>query len=117
VACIALLAVFGGCPAVAQPKVGETPPVAAAQAATTEACFAGYGLNPAQKIKICSEVIDSGSAKGLALGLAHFNRGGRRSPMPATRRAPWPTIAWHYVTTPRSSAIRRPTPRSSSSAA
>src|SRR5260221_394657 len=42
--------------------------------APTEACFAGYGLNPAQKIKICSDVIDSGSAKGLALGLAHFNR-------------------------------------------
>src|SRR5260221_2348604 len=42
--------------------------------APTEACFAGYGLNPAQKIKICSDVIDSGVAKGLALGLAHFNR-------------------------------------------
>ena len=37
--------------------------------------IAGYGLSPAQKIKICSDVIDSGSVKGLGLGLAYFNRG------------------------------------------
>src|SRR5215510_13009603 len=74
----AMMAALSGAPATAQPKkVDETPPIAApvqAQASTPDACYAGYGLNPAQKIKICSDVIDSGSVKGLGLGLAHFNR-------------------------------------------
>ena len=69
------VAVLVGGPTLAQPKVGQTPPVAAAQPSTADACYAGYGLNPAQKIKICSDVIDSGSVKGLGLGLAYFNRG------------------------------------------
>jgi len=75
----AALAALGSVPAAAQPKkVDETPPIAApvqASASTPDACYAGYGLNPAQKIKICSDVIDSGAVKGLGLGLAYFNRG------------------------------------------
>jgi hypothetical protein len=67
---------LGGVPAMAQPKAGATPPVAvaSAQASTADACYAGYGLSPAQKVKICSDVIDSGTVKGLGLGLSHFNR-------------------------------------------
>lgn len=62
----------------AQPKAGNVQPIPAVvstQVSTPDACYAGYGLNPAQKIKICSDVIDSGTVKGLGLGLAHFNRG------------------------------------------
>src|SRR5262245_16283198 len=69
----AMMAALASAPATAQ-----TPPIAApvsAQASTPDACYAGYGLNPAQKIKICSDVIDSGTLKGLGLGLAYFNRG------------------------------------------
>jgi tetratricopeptide (TPR) repeat protein len=72
---IVCLCMLGAGPALAQPKVGGTQPVAAAQPATADACYAGYGLTPAQKIKICSNVIDSGSVKGLGLGPAYFNRG------------------------------------------
>ena len=68
------VAVLVGGPTLAQPKVGQTPPVAAAQPSTADACYAGYGLNPAQKIKICSDVIDSGSVKGLGLGLTGSRR-------------------------------------------
>ncbi len=80
VVCLTVIAVFGGGAAVAQPKVGQgqpfaAPAVAPAQPSTADACYAGYGLGPAQKIKICSDVIDSGSVKGLGLGLAYFNRG------------------------------------------
>src|SRR5438477_3929649 len=69
---LCLLAAFDAAPAVAQPKAGPATtlvPVAA------DACYAGYGLKPAEKIKICSDVIDSGSVKGLGLGLSYFNRG------------------------------------------
>ena len=79
VTAFAVMAALGAGPATAQPKkVDERPPIAApvqAQASTPDACYAGYGLNPAQKIKICSDVIDSGTVKGLGLGLAYFNRG------------------------------------------
>ena len=56
----------------AQPKVQV---IAADTASTPPICYAGYGLRPSQKIKVCTDVIDSGSVKGLAMGLAYFNRG------------------------------------------
>src|SRR5258708_13092872 len=64
VVCLALLAVLGGGPAVAQPKASEgqpftAPAVPAAQPATAEPCYAGYGLGPAQKIKLCPAVTAS----------------------------------------------------------
>ena len=75
--CLCLLAVFDAAPAVGQPKAGGAPaaPASPAPPVSAEACYAGYGLKPAQKIKICSDVIDSGSVKGLGLGLSSFNRG------------------------------------------
>lgn len=44
-------------------------------ASTPQICYAGYGLRPSQRIKVCTDVIDSGSTKGLGLGLAYFYRG------------------------------------------
>src|SRR5260221_5211793 len=75
--CLCLLAVFDAAPAVVQPKAGGAPaaPASPAPPVSAEACYAGYGLKPAQKIKICSDVIDSGSVKGPGLGLSYFNRG------------------------------------------
>jgi tetratricopeptide (TPR) repeat protein len=55
----------------AQPTASPTP----AHQPAAEACYAGYGLGSAEKVKTCSEAIDSGALKGLALGLAYFNRG------------------------------------------
>ncbi len=39
-----------------------------------EPCFAAYGLRPAEKIKICSDAIQSGRLKGVPLGLAYYHR-------------------------------------------
>jgi tetratricopeptide (TPR) repeat protein len=60
----------------AQPKVQA---IAADTASTPPICYAGYGLQPKQKIKVCTDVIDSGSVKGLGMGLAYFSRGMARA--------------------------------------
>ncbi|HYD05218.1 MAG TPA: tetratricopeptide repeat protein, partial [Reyranella sp.] len=62
----------------------QTPPTrvqpVAAPTASPDVCYTGYGLTPKQKIQVCTDVIDSGAAKGpLAMGLAYFNRGVARS--------------------------------------
>jgi tetratricopeptide (TPR) repeat protein len=49
--------------------------IAADAVSTPSACYAGYGLRPGQRVKVCTDVIDSGSVKGLGMGLAYFNRG------------------------------------------
>src|SRR6478672_1364435 len=59
--------------AVGQPAAPVLP------AATPDICYAGYGLTPKQRIKTCTDVIDSGAVKGLGLGLAYFNRGVARA--------------------------------------
>src|SRR5690348_13306791 len=65
-------------PAKAPTTVGQ--PAAAVQPATTpDICYVGSGLTPKQRIKTCSDVIDSGAVKGLGLGLAYFNRGVARA--------------------------------------
>ncbi len=59
----------------AQPKV---PAGAAPQAAVTsqaDACYAGYGIQPADKIRVCTDVIQGGTISGLPLALAYFSRG------------------------------------------
>jgi len=62
-------------PVAAQPKSGP------AQAATPtpqqslmDACYAAYGLTPAQKIKVCSDAISSGTIKGVGLALVYYSR-------------------------------------------
>jgi len=55
-----------------QPKVQV---IAPDTASTPAICYSGYGLRPGQKVKVCTDVIESGSVKGLALGVAYFNRG------------------------------------------
>jgi tetratricopeptide (TPR) repeat protein len=68
--------------AMAQPaKVPATvgQPVAVQPASTPDICYVGNGLTPKQRIKVCSDVIDSGAVKGLGLGLAYFNRGVARA--------------------------------------
>ncbi|MGE5151721.1 MAG: tetratricopeptide repeat protein, partial [Rhodospirillaceae bacterium] len=60
------------------PAVGR-PAAAVEPAATPDICYSGNGLTPKQKIKTCTDVIDSGAVKGLGLGFAYFNRGVARA--------------------------------------
>src|SRR5471032_2765758 len=64
---------LGGASAQLKGPVKETPQAAVTQQA--EACYAGYGLEPAEKIKICSDVLAGGTLSGLPLALAYFSRG------------------------------------------
>ena len=47
---------------------------APASEAPQEPCYAAYGLRPAEKIKICSDTIQSGRLKGIPLALAYYHR-------------------------------------------
>ena len=81
---LACVLVVGLWPALASAQPAKVPvtveqPVAVQPAATPDICFLGYGLTPKERIKICSDVIDAGSLKGLGLGLAYFNRGMARA--------------------------------------
>ena len=67
-------------PALSLPTVQAAPPaqptpevIAPGMPSTPAICYASYGLRSSQKIKVCTDVIDSGSVKGLALALAYFN--------------------------------------------
>ncbi|MFI5033542.1 MAG: tetratricopeptide repeat protein, partial [Reyranellales bacterium] len=66
-------------PAKVPATVGQPTTAPVQPAATPDICYAGYGLTPKQRIKTCTDVIDSGSVKGLGLGLAYFNRGVARA--------------------------------------
>src|SRR5471030_1236173 len=57
------------------------PPVAGKEGTQTQvepqadSCYAGYGIEPPEKIRICSNVIAGGKLSGLQLALAFFSRG------------------------------------------
>src|SRR5471032_935218 len=59
--------------------IKETPQAAVTQQA--EACYAGYGIQPPEKIRVCSDVIAGGTLSGLPLALAFFSRGQARGGM------------------------------------
>ena len=74
VATAVVLAVLGSLGvANAQPQERK-PDAAAAPPSPGDACYAAYGLKPAQKIQICSEGIRAGTLKGIPLALAYYNR-------------------------------------------
>src|SRR6185312_12376264 len=61
--------------ALGQTKAG---PVAGAEPtgakALTDACYAPYGLKPAEKVKVCSQAIETGTLKSVGLAMAFYNR-------------------------------------------
>ena len=65
---------FAAMPAFAQPKAGPVPAEGSAEKALADACYAPYGLKPAEKIKICSKAIESGTLKSVGLAMAFYNR-------------------------------------------
>ena len=61
-------------PAFAQSKAGPVAAENAADKALADACYAPYGLKPAEKIKICSKAIETGTLKSVGLAMAFYNR-------------------------------------------
>ena len=62
-------------PAAAQSKAGPAQAATPApQQSLMDACYASYGLTSAQKIKVCSDAIQSGTIKGVGLALVYYSR-------------------------------------------
>src|SRR5476649_2741923 len=57
----------------AQPRVGGAAE-GSAEKALADACYAPYGLKPAEKIQICSKALESGTLKSVGLAMAYYNR-------------------------------------------
>src|ERR1700761_6421054 len=71
----AMLAVgLASAPAFAQPKGGPIGAESSAEKALADACYAPYGLKPAEKVQICSKAIESGTLKSVGLAMAFYNR-------------------------------------------
>ena len=51
-----------------------TVPSVAKSSPQAEACYAGYGLPPQEKIKICTEVIEHTKPADSSVALAYFSR-------------------------------------------
>src|SRR5471032_1043562 len=71
------VAILGACLAAgsadAQPRVGGAAE-GSPEKALADACFAPYGLKPAEKVQICSKALESGTLKSVGLALAYYNR-------------------------------------------
>ncbi|MBS0540680.1 MAG: tetratricopeptide repeat protein [Proteobacteria bacterium] len=63
---------FDASMALAQPKAAPAP--AAPTQALIDACNSPFGLKPAEKVKVCSQAIESGTLKSVGLAMAFYYR-------------------------------------------
>jgi tetratricopeptide (TPR) repeat protein len=70
---------LGGALAQSKPAPTTATQQAPSPTAKADACYAGYGLIPQEKVAVCTEVIQSGALNGIPLALAYFSRGSASS--------------------------------------